>query len=359
MYHFSPENDIILDMDILESNRPYECYCGKGAAFEFAAMYILEHTDVSDISRLKVAVVSDRIVSGYYYNKFENQFIVRGVKPVLVPVECNDMGKSLNAVDSVMRFIADFDLGPCDWIISLGGGGILDVTAFVCSILQTRVNFMAIPTTLGSMTEGCVSHRAYLNLMSRKDVMSVPFEPDVVVIDPTFLPTVPSKYKSNGYAAIVRYAILEDLSLIRIPDDMDSGIRDYLNKVYSVRARIEKRDPRLLTLGNEISSAIEGYFRFMNYSEGEALALSLISAVDDSRREPLSKIYGVLGLPVTLKDVSSGMILKNLKKNLDRYASDRIDMVDMEMGQIQRWVVRSLTADEAYDILSARLKIIS
>ncbi|MBO4635636.1 MAG: iron-containing alcohol dehydrogenase [Clostridiales bacterium] len=346
-------------MDILESNRSYECYCGKGAAFEFAAMYILEHTDVSDISRLKVAVVSDRIVSGYYYNKFENQFLIRGVKPILVPVECNDMGKSLNAVDSVLRFISDFDFGPCDWIISLGGGGILDVTAFVHSLLQTKVNFMAVPTTLMSMTEGCVSSKAYLNFMSRKDIMSTAFEPDIVIVDPSFLSTVPAKYKSNGYASIIRYAILEDLSLIKIPDDMDSGLRDYLNRVYSCRCRIEKRDPRLLTLGSEISAAIEGYFRFMNYSEGEALALSLISAVDDSRREPLSKIYGVLGLPTALKDVSSAMILKNLKRNLDRYASGKVELVDMENGPTQRWVIRTLSADQAYDLLSERLKIIS
>ena len=92
-------------MDILKADREYECFCGTGIAFDYAASYILERTSVSDIKKLKIAVVSDRIVSGYYYNKFENQFIMRDVKPFLIPVESVYAGKSISSVDTVYKYL--------------------------------------------------------------------------------------------------------------------------------------------------------------------------------------------------------------------------------------------------------------
>ena len=346
-------------MDILETNREYTCFCGKDAAFEFAASYILEHSTVSDISSLKVAVISDRLVSGYHYNRFENQFIDRGVKPVLIPVECVNNGKSLSAVEQIFKFITDFDFGVDDWIIGLGGGGILDASGFAAKVFNGGINYLAIPTTLNAMADGSLATKAYLNSMSHKDEISVSFEPDAVIIDPSFLSTVPPKVRSNGYASIIRYGILDDLSLIlELEKDMPGNIREFLNRVYSSRARIEKTDPRLLTLGSEISGAIEGYFRFMNYSEGEALALSLLSAVDGRRREPLSKIYGVLGLPVKLKDVSSKMIMKTLTDRINRKYSEHFPIVDFVDSGSGMWTVRDVTREEAIGIFSRRIAVI-
>ena len=66
-------------MDRLEANRKYDCFCGSGIAADFVAGYILEkHNLCFEYSApFKVAIISDRQVSGYYYNIFENQFILR------------------------------------------------------------------------------------------------------------------------------------------------------------------------------------------------------------------------------------------------------------------------------------------
>ena len=344
-------------MDILQSDREYECYCGTGIAFDYAASYILERTKVSDIKKLKIAVVSDRMVSGYYYNKFENQFIMRDVKPYLIPVESVYAGKSLSSVDSVCKYMTDFDFGSNDWLIALGGGGILDITAFAAGIYEGGVNLLLVPTSLGSMAEGAVSGYAKLNSTGHKDVVSSPMKINAVICDPTFLDTVPDKTRSNGYASIIRYAILDDLSLIA---DLGKPVnmREYLNRVYASRSRIENKNPKLLTLGSEIAGAIEGYFRFMNYSEGEALALSLLSAVDARRREPLKRIYEALGLPVTLKDVSERVIMKTLYDRIDKISSGTFDIVDLDERDGGKWVIRNVTPDEAKEIFAGRLSII-
>lgn len=345
-------------MDKLVTNRNYECYCGMKTAFEFAAAYILEHTTVSDIKKLKIAVVSDRIVSGYYYNQFENQFILRGVKPVLIPVECVDNNKSLNAVDQVFKYFTDFDFGQNDWVIALGGGGIIDVTGFAASVFSSGISFMAVPTTLNAMAEISVSSFSKLNSGSHKDQLKVPFKPDVVICDPTFLTTCDKRTKANGYASIIRCAILDDLSLL-IDMEKPGNMREYLNRVYASRSKIEKLNPDLLSLGSEIAGAIEGYFRFMNYSEGEALALSLLCSVDERRRAPLIKIYEALGLPTKLKDVSGKMIVKTLSDRLDRLTTGRIRFVDLNEANGGKWVIKDLPVNEAKEIFAKRISVIS
>ncbi len=345
-------------MDKLTTNRSFDCYCGMNAAFEFAAAYILEHVSIEDVSKLKIAVVSDRIVSGYYYNRFENQFILRGVKPVLIPVECVDSGKGLSAVEQIFKFFTDFDFGKNDWVIALGGGGIIDVAGFASSVFNGGISFMAVPTTLNAMAEVSVSRMCKLNSGSHKDAMSVPFNPDVVICDPSFLDTLSKRLKANGYASIIRYAILDDLSLL-LDIEKPENMREYLNRVYASRAKIEKANPELLTLGNEIAAAIEGYFRFMNYSEGEALALSLLCSVDERRRGPLLKIYEALNLPVKLKDVSGKMILKTLSSRIDRITTGEISFVDFDDRNGGKWVLKTVSAAEAKEIFAKRLALIS
>lgn len=304
---------------------------------------------------LKIAVVSDRIVSGYYYNRFENQFIERGVKPVLIPVECSDSGKNLSSVDSIFKYLTDFDFGSSDWIIALGGGGIVDVTGFAASVFNNGINLMIVPTTLGAMCETSIAPMALINSGSHKDEIASPMRPSVVIDDPSFLKTVPEKYKHNGYAPVIRYAMLDNTDLIT---ELDKGepldLREYLNKVFAARARIEKVNPALLDMGCEIAEAIESYFRFMNYTYGEALALSILASVDDRRRAPLKKIYECLGLPTTLQGVSGKTIVKTLSDRLSRRRTTSIEMVVMD-GDGGRWLLRSLPVDQAINILSRRI----
>ena len=73
-------------MDRLDCNRSYDCFTGSGIAEEFVAGFILEQYDNKDLSgqEIKVAIISDRQVSGYYYNAFEKQFVRRNIKPCLI-----------------------------------------------------------------------------------------------------------------------------------------------------------------------------------------------------------------------------------------------------------------------------------
>jgi 3-dehydroquinate synthetase len=349
-------NGIIYSMDILSTNKPYNCYCGTGEAMRFVSSLIFEGYK-SNPDTAKIAIVTDRIVSGYYYNRFEEQFLERGVKPVLIPVECSEENKSLKEAESVYEYLVDFRFGSNDWLIALGGGSIIDVAGFCASVFEGGINFIAVPTTPDSMYGSAVADKVFLNSKRFKNVISSPFSPVAAVIDPDFLKTVPDKIKHNGYADIVRLAVLADLNLL-VELVSKKNNREFLNHVYAIRNTVISASPKLLTLGNEIASAIEGYFRFMNYSEGEALALSLFCCVDPKNRVPLAKIYETLGLPTKLDGVSTKSIMKIIKENFSRSSGQMVELVDMTSEQNKRWTVKKVTTSEAEQILCNRLQVI-
>ena len=353
-------------MDRLDCNRSYDCFTGSGIAGEFVAGYILKQYDNKDVSGqgIKAAIISDRQVSGYYYNEFEQQFVVRNVKTYLITIDEGEQNKNLSQVNSVVKELSDFGLNANDWIIAFGGGAVHDIAAFAAALYTGRSRYIAVPTTLSAMAETSCSDRAFLNSGSRKNTASVPVSQTAVFIDPKYLATVPKKYIPNGYAQIIRYALLSDFGLmtdlIELSGSSPSDIRVFLNRVYAARAAIDRKNPVLLSLGSELSEAIEGYFRFMNYSEGEALALSLYATVPDKAKAAITAIYLKLNLPTELKGVSFNAIMNSLKDSYRKGSSSDKPLVCYEEKDGKgSWVISNPSPVEALAVLEDRLKKIT
>ena len=350
-------------MDRLEANRNYDCFCGTGIAADFVCSYLLEKLNLGKPSTadFKVAIVSDRQVSGYYYNTFENQFILRNIKPKLIVCEACEGGKSLDTVSYLISEFNDAGLGKEDWVIALGGGGITDVAGFACSVYTGQSKLILVPTTPSAMAESTTATECFLNSGKNKNTAVAKISPDSVFVDPTFLATVPAKYKSNGYASVIRLAVLGYPELLK---DManPSNLREYLSSVYAARSAIEIKNPWYLTLGSEIAGAIEGYFRFMNYSDGEALALSLLSTVPDNAAAALRQVYGKLGLPVKLEGVSGAMIKKAALSALELKGRGPYEIVDYDAQGPDgkgNWVIRRVSLEEAAGIFDRRISVIT
>lgn len=336
-------------MDKLLINRDFDAYCGTGIAFTYAVEYILEHKAKDNVN---IAIISDREVSGYYFNRFNQQFLDLGMNPIFVPVDSTDKDKSLTSVDRLVRHLNDFRFGSGDWFIALGGGGVIDISAFAAGIINCDIKLMLVPTTLNAMGEGALSDKCYLNSVGNKNQLSIPFKADALIVDPTFLETVPKKVRSNGYASIIRLGVLYDSSLLN-ELTKPNNLREFLNKCYNVRTKIERINPLLLTMGDELSEAVESYFRFLNYTEGEILALSILATVDEERRKVLKVFYNSLGLPTVLEGADPKLLIKLIRERFDRQSGTYKSIVDLYEG---KWSVRPLKRDEAVDLLEKRIK---
>ena len=122
-------------MDKLISSREFDIFCGNGIAFDYVCEHIINMARGLEAFRgRKIAICSDREVSGYFYNKFENQFIKKGIKPTLISVDSVSSSKNIASVEKVVKTLSEFDFGPNDFLIAFGGGGILDIASFATDL---------------------------------------------------------------------------------------------------------------------------------------------------------------------------------------------------------------------------------
>ena len=98
----------------------------------------------------------------------------------------------------------------------------------------------------------------------------------------------------------------------------------------------------------------------MNYSEGEALALSLYATVPDKARAAIGAIYFKLNLPTELKGVSFNAIMNSLKESYrNGSAADKPLVCYEEKDGKGSWAIRNPSSDEALAELEERLKKIT
>ena len=314
-----------MNREIIDAQTSYPIECGQG----FALTQLVE-LFADRLSKAKgVVIVTDREVSGYYIASFIQQFEDMEIHPVVVVVEAVQGAKSLDAVKQVYEGLVDANFHESDLIFALGGGGVIDVAAFAASTFFQGLDYVQIPTSLLAMVDSSVSDKAFLNYQSYKDRVSISAKPVYTVIDIDFLKTLPSRYRANGIAQIIRYGLLgnEDLLSLLMEEQVDMEKLIVLSLKTKIRMRTEsgrnnlnsglheeikaKRLP-YLSFGQEIGEAIEGHFRFLKYTHGEALALGMLSMYPDSA---LKELYEKHNLPLLVEGVTKETLVNRLVRS--------------------------------------------
>ncbi|MBR5058372.1 MAG: iron-containing alcohol dehydrogenase [Clostridiales bacterium] len=332
----------------VESTRSYPIECGRGMAH--TCLYDLIKERSSDHA-IQVAIVTDKEVDGLHHAGFISELEKKGIEPTVIRIDGRQSSKNFDVVMQVFERLMDITFSGDDLLVGWGGGSVLDVTAFCASTFLGGLPYCLIPTTLMSMLESAEADLSYLNYMSHKDCVSVKCLPLAVYMDVDFLSTVPDSFMKNGYAQIIRYAMLDQITLLnRLVNKADMFIT--IDECYLAKSRIREMDPDAFSYAKEIKEAILQHFRFLRYSEGEALAFA-VAAMNPS--EPLFRLYEMLGFPRRLEGVSKEALLRRIMKELAPY-KDEIPVIRASgNGEIKRVV---MTKDAAEQFFSQRLDVI-
>ena len=262
----------------------------------------------------KMAVISDREVFGYYGEDFVNQFKRKDIPVSVIIVDGNQSAKSVDAVKQVYEGLIDASFHEKDMIVAFGGGGILDISGFAAKTFFGGAPLVQVPTSLLAMVDSVESPYAYLNFQSYKDRLQVKSDPIYTMIDTQYLRTLPSRYYANGIAEIIRYGLLTAPELLPLLSAEKIEMDTLIEK--SIQAKITLLQPKndsIRDFGREIGAAIEGHFRFLKYSHGEALALSMLSMFPSS---DLRELYDRFNLPQKIEGVTKDTLLKRLTKDV-------------------------------------------
>ena len=78
-------------------------------------------------------------------------------------------------------------------LIAIGGGTIGDLCGFIASTVLRGVRFVLMPTTLLSQVDSSIGGKNGINSKYGKNLVGTFYQPDLVIIDPSILNSLPLK----------------------------------------------------------------------------------------------------------------------------------------------------------------------
>jgi 3-dehydroquinate synthase len=207
-----------------------------------------------------------------------------------------------------------------DLLVAVGGGVVGDLAGFVASTYIRGLAFWQVPTSLLAQVDSSVGGKVALNLRAGKNLVGSFYQPDLAVIDPEVLATLPHEELENGLGEVVKYGLLVGEPLLgtleRAADRLRAGDPDELDRVVErcvrYKAAVVEMDEResglrsVLNLGHSVGHALEALAGYGPLAHGRAVGLGMLAALALSERllglEPgvrarVETLLARLGLP--------------------------------------------------------------
>lgn len=211
-----------------------------------------------------------------------------------------------------------------DVVVALGGGVVGDLAGFAAATYQRGVALWQVPTSLLAQVDSSVGGKTAVNLAVGKNLVGAFYQPDLVVIDPETLTTLPEQEYLSGLGEVVKHALLMSPEAFASLEDRAVGLaaRDLHTlaqvskenigfKATVVEEDERERGPRaMLNLGHTFAHALEVTEGYGSLLHGHAVALGLLVslavsetllALDESVRARTRELLQQLGLPTSIK----------------------------------------------------------
>jgi 3-dehydroquinate synthase len=247
--------------------------------------------------------------------------------------------KVLEVCSQVWEALTEYEIGRKDLVINLGGGVVTDMGGFIAAVFKRGIDFIHIPTSLLGMVDAAIGGKTGIDLGPFKNQLGVFSQPIAVFIDPVFLGTLPENQLWNGFAEVLKHALIADPELwndikrIRSAEELKKI--DLIRRAARVKMAIVDRDEletgerKLLNFGHTVGHALEGFFisREEYIGHGHVVAIGMIiearlssqlsglSSVELSEIEETLGIYPMVQLESEVDIEMIISLMRNDKKN--------------------------------------------
>lgn len=212
-----------------------------------------------------------------------NETLFDGLEFIEVPAGENS--KSIATANDIWQSLLESGIDRVGILLNLGGGMITDLGGFAAAAYKRGIRFVNIPTSLLAMVDASVGNKTAINLGHHKNQVGLFAQPEMVLILPQFLTTLPQRELQSGKVEHLKHGLIADNNLLNntlTSSDLDL---DAISQSIAIKASIVKQDPtekdlrKSLNAGHTIGHAIEAlsYEDEQSYLlHGEAIAIGLI-----------------------------------------------------------------------------------
>ena len=219
--------------------------------------------------------------------------------------------KTLETVSDLYTQFLAARLDRRSTVVALGGGVVGDLAGFAAATYLRGVHFVQVPASLLAMVDASVGGKTGVDLPQGKNLVGAFKQPDLVVIDPDVISTLPTAEFRSGLAEIVKHGVIDAPDLFsRLEDEGPTSMSHMIVEAVRVKVRIVEEDPfergrrAILNLGHTFGHALELVSNF-SVRHGEGVALGMVAAAAMAhlsrslRPEPSTQNLGATGPPGT------------------------------------------------------------
>jgi len=162
-------------------------------------------------------VVVDSNVERHYSAQIRNYFLHHRVEAKIITFPGGEENKTIENYLSIVRELDSFPIHRRDEpIIAIGGGVLTDVVGFIAGSYRRGVPHVKVPTTLIGYVDASIGIKTGINFNGNKNRLGAFASPQKVLLDKSFLKTLPKRHILNGICEIIKLAIIKDAGLFSL-----------------------------------------------------------------------------------------------------------------------------------------------
>jgi 3-dehydroquinate synthase len=234
----------------------------------------------------KVAILCDEKVWQLYPEHFH--FLNDVAEIHYISIEALEKNKDIESVVFGWNFLLEQKFDRNSLLICWGGGIICDIGGMIAATFKRGIRLMNAPTTLLSMIDAAHGGKNGINLQHQKNVIGTFYLPEKVIVNTTFLKTLPQKELLNGFAELIKYALIGNKKLWeelqQITKISPQNIKtEWIDEAIQFKETLcaedlhDKGSRQILNFGHTVGHAIERLFaeKKRAISHGYAVAMGI------------------------------------------------------------------------------------
>jgi 3-dehydroquinate synthase len=177
-------------------------------------------------------------------------------------------------------------------ILAFGGGVVGDVAGMLASVYMRGVKLIQVPTTVQAQLDAAIGGKTGVNLRAGKNLVGTFYQPELVLIDPKVLSTLPIREFRAGMYEALKAGIIGNPDLFtRLEATHLSAVRAdpkflawTLAESVRLKAHVVSADEkegglrRVLNFGHTLGHALEAATGYRQFLHGEAVAWGMHAA---------------------------------------------------------------------------------
>ncbi len=190
---------------------------------DFSLLYVdgafaVENSEIAESYRQfgRCLMVVDKAVYNLYGNQIQSYFQHYEIDLTVFQVTIKETDKTLRSFEQIVDAFADFGLLRKEPVLVVGGGLTTDVAGFACATYRRRTNYIRVPTTLIGLIDASVAIKVAVNHGKLKNRLGAYHASQKVILDFSFLKTLPVDQVRNGMAELIKIAVVANSEIFEL-----------------------------------------------------------------------------------------------------------------------------------------------